>query len=397
MPLTDTQIRQIKASDKTIKLFDGGGLFLQVSPKGGKWWRLKYRFDGKEKLLSLGVYPDVGLKEARQRRQEAKNLLANSIDPSAYKKQQKDDFLAKHVNTFQTIAEEWFIKHQNKWTPSYAKRTLNRLEADIFPWLGDLPMIDITPPLLLKTVRRIEERGAIETAHRLLGICGQIFRYAIATGRAQRDITHDLRGALSPAQSKHFASITDPKKAGELLCTFDSYQGSLIVRSALLFAALVFVRPGELRHAKWADINMDGAEWRYIVTKTKTPHIVPLSKQAIRILQELKPLTGCSEYVFPSARSNRRPMSDNAILAALRRMGIPKEEMSGHGFRAMARTMLDEVLKVRPDYIEHQLAHAVRDPNGRAYNRTAYLPERHEMMQRWADYLDQLRSDHLNQ
>lgn len=391
MPLTDTQTRQAKPGSKVLKLFDGGGLFLQVAKNGGKWWRLKYRFGGKEKLLSLGVYPDIGLKEARERREDAKKLLANGIDPSEHKKQQKEDYTAKHVNTFETIAKEWFVKYQSKWTQGYAGRTLSRLENDIFPWLGSLPITGITPPELLKTLRRIEERGALETAHRLLGICGQIFRYAIATGTAERDITSDLRGALPPSKGSHFASVTEPKRVGELLRMFDTYEGSLIVRSALQFGALVFVRPGELRHAKWSDIDMDKAEWRYLVTKTNTPHIVPLSKQALSILDNLKPLTGASDYVFPSARSNKRPMSDNAILAALRRMGIPKDEMSGHGFRAMARTILDEVLKVRPDYIEHQLAHAVRDPNGRAYNRTAYLPERKEMMQQWADYLDGLK------
>jgi len=391
MPLTDKQIKLYKPESKTKKLYDERGLYLEVAPSGGKWWRLKYRFNRKEKRISLGIYPDISLKEARERRENARKLLANGIDPSEYKKQQKEDYTAKHVNTFETIAKEWFVKYRSKWTKGYADRTLSRLENDIFPWIGSIPIIEIKPPILLQTLRRIEDRGALETAHRLLGICGQIFRYAIATGTAERDITGDLRGALPPSKGSHFASITEPKRVGELLRMFDTYEGSLIVRSALQFGALVFVRPGELRHAKWSDINLDTAEWRYLVTKTNTPHIVPLSKQALSILDNLRPLTGESDYVFPSARSNKRPMSDNAILAALRRMGIPKDEMSGHGFRAMARTILDEVLKVRPDYIEHQLAHAVRDPNGRAYNRTAYLPERKQMMQQWADYLDHLK------
>lgn len=243
-------------------------------------------------------------------------------------------------------------------------------------------------------IRRIEQRGALETAHRALGNCGQVFRYAVATGRAERDPTGDLKGALPPVKGTHFAAVTDSKKVGEVLQAIDAYEGTLIVRCALRLAPLVFVRPGELRHAEWADIDLDAAEWPYTVSKTNTQHIVPLSRQAVEILQELNPLTGQGQYVFPSARNPKgdRPMSDNAILAAMRRMGISKEEMSGHGFRAMARTILDEVLGFRPDFIEHQLAHAVRDPNGRAYNRTAHLPERRKMMQAWADYLDKLKA-----
>ena len=272
---------------------------------------------------------------------------------------------------------------------------VSRLERDIFPWMGSRPVAAITAPELLAVVRRIEQRGALESAHRTLRICGQVFRYAVATGRAQRDPTGDLRGALPPVKGGHFAAITEPKQVGPLLRVLDGYQGTLIVRCALRLAPLVFARPGELRHARWSDIDLETAEWRYTVTKTSIPHIVPLSRQAVAILRELYPLTGQGRYVFPSARTPRgdRPMSDNAILAALRRMGIGKEEMTGHGFRAMARTILDEVLGFRPDFIEHQLAHAVRDPNGRAYNRTAYLPERKKMMQMWADYLDQLKAD----
>ena len=274
-----------------------------------------------------------------------------------------------------------------------SRRTyLTRFERDIFPWVGTRPIADLTAPELLTTVRRIEKRGALETAHRALGNCGQVFRYAIATGRAKRDPSVDLRGALPPVKAEHFAAITDPKRVGALLRAIDGYEGSLTVRCALRLAPLVFVRPGELRHAEWAAMDLDGAEWRYTVTKTNTPHIVPLASQAVAILRELKPLTGRGRYVFSSARSSQRPMSDNAILAAMRRMGIAKDEMSGHGFRAMARTILDEVLSFRPDFIEHQLAHAVRDPNGRAYNRTAHLAERRKMMQAWADYLDKLKN-----
>jgi integrase len=268
------------------------------------------------------------------------------------------------------------------------------LERDIFPWIGGQPIANITPPQLLDVIRRIENRGAIETAHRALANCGQVFRYAVATGRAERDPSGDLRGALPPVKGTHFASVTELGKVTEVLRAMDNYEGTFPVQCALRLAPLVFVRPGELRHAQWADIDLDTAEWRYNVSKTDTQHIVPLAKQAITILLEIRPLTGHGRYVFPSARNPKgdRPMSDNAILAAMRRMGIGKDEMSGHGFRAMARTILDEVLGFRPDFIEHQLAHAVRDPNGRAYNRTAHLPARHKMMQEWADYLDKLKS-----
>ena len=391
MSLTDTQIKQFKPQAKTKKLYDERGLYLEVAPSGGKWWRLKYRFNGKEKRISLGVYPDVTLKEARARRDEAKIQLSNGIDPSVYRKQQKQDYIDEHVNTFGTIAQEWFAKHKDQWTKGYADRTRSRLERDVMPWLGTLPINAITAPELLKTVRRIDDRGARETAHRVLNICSHIFRYAVATGAMDRDITTDLKGAIPPARGKHFAAVVEPHRIGELLRMFDDYRGSLVVRCALRLAPLVFVRPGELRQAKWADIDLDTAQWSYLVTKTQTPHIVPLAEQAIDILKEIHPLTGNDIYVFPSQRSNKRPMSDNAILAALRRMGIAKDEMSGHGFRAMARTILDEVLHVRPDYIEHQLAHAVRDPNGRAYNRTKHLQERRNMMQLWADYLDKLK------
>ncbi len=253
-------------------------------------------------------------------------------------------------------------------------------------------MAGIKAPELLAAARKIEARGALETAHRTLGACGQVFRYAVATGRAERDPTGDLRGALPPFKGEHFAAITEPKRVGQLLREIDGYTGTFAVRCALRLAPMVFVHPGELRRAKWADIDLDTAEWCYVVTKTDTPHIVPLAAQAVTILRELHAFTGSSPYVFPSVRSWQRPMSNNAILAAFRRMGIAKDEMSGHGFRAMARTILDEVLGVRPDFIEHQLAHAVRDPNGRAYNRTAHLVERRKMMQQWADYFDKLKA-----
>jgi integrase len=299
--------------------------------------------------------------------------------------------LERTVNSFEIVAREWFVRHSPSWVKSHSDKIIQRFERDIFPWIGNTPISEVTPPILLSVIRRIEERGALETAHRALNTCGQVFRYSIATGRSERDCSQDLKGALPPVKAKHFAAQTDPKRFGDLLKIFEDYHGSLIVRCALRLAPLVFVRPGELRHAKWKDIDFEAAQWSYIVTKTNSPHIVPLASQAIAILKELHPLTGNSTFIFPSARSNARPMSDNAILAALRRVGIGKEEATGHGFRATARTLLDEVLRIPPHLIEHQLAHAVRDPNGRAYNRTTHLLERKKMMQDWADYIDSLK------
>jgi integrase len=392
MALTDTAIRNTKPADNPLKLTDERGLYLLLKPNGSRWWRFDYRYGGKRKTLSMGVYPDVSLKEARNRRDEARKLLASDVDPGENRKAVKAAKIEKAANSFEVVAREWYAKYSPIWNSSHGERILRRFERDIFPWMGSKPIAEIAAPELLATVRRIEGRGAVETAHRALGNCGQVFRYAIATGRATRDISADLRGALPPVKGEHFAAITEPKQVGALLRAIDGYTGSHVVRCALRLAPLVFVRPGELRKAEWKDIDLDAAEWRYTVTKTNTPHIVPLSTQAVEIFKELQALTDRSRFVFPGARTNGRPMSDNAILAALRRMGIDKEEMSGHGFRAMARTILDEVLGVRPDFIEHQLAHAVRDPNGRAYNRTAHLPERRKMMQQWADYLDKLKA-----
>jgi integrase len=392
MPLTNTTIRNAKAGKKTLKFFDERGLYLEVSPTGGKWWRLKYRFGGKEKRLSLGIYPDVALKDARDRLDDSRKLLADGIDPSEYRKATKAAQTDRNANSFELITREWFAKYSPTWAPNHGTRLIRLFERDIFPWLGSKPISEITAPDLLAVLRRIEARGALDTSHRALGNCGQVFRYAVATGRCQRDPSSDLRGALPPVRGKHFAATTEPKLFAAILRAMDGYEGMLTVRCALRLAPLLFVRPGELRSAEWKDIDLDTAQWCYTASKTKTPHIVPLARQAVAILRELQPLTGNGRFVFPGARSNKRHMSDNAILAAMRRMGIDKTEMSGHGFRAVARTILDEVLGVRPDFIEHQLAHAVRDPNGRAYNRTAHLPERREMMQQWADYLDKLKA-----
>ena len=392
MALTDTKIRNAKPGEKPVKLSDGGGMYLLVTPKGGKCWRLKYRFDGKEKVLALGTYPEVSLLQARQRREEARSLLANGVDPGEIKKAQK---IARNQagDSFEVVGREWYAKFSAAWSSCHAATTIRRLEKDVFPVLGGRPVGEVKAPELLAMLRRVESRGALETAHRIRTICGQIFRYAIATGRAERDPAADLKGALPPYKKSHLAAITDPKHVAELLRAIDGYSGSFVVKCALQLAPLVFVRPGELRQAEWEEIDLDAGEWLIPAErmKMKQAHLVPLSPQAVAILHDLKAVTGVSRYVFPSARSNARPMSNNAINAALRRMGFDKDVMTGHGFRAMARTILDEVLGFRPDFIEHQLAHAVKDPNGRAYNRTAHLAERKKMMQAWADYLDNLK------
>lgn len=391
MPLTDPACKNAKPKDKPFKISDEKGMYLLVHTNGSKYFRLKYRFGGKEKTLALGVYPDTSLKEAREKRDAAKKQIANGIDPGLDRKIKKT---GATENSFQAVALEWYEKNMLTKSESHRIRTLRQLERDIFPWIGGRPIADIKAPELLSTLRRIESRNAIETAHRALQTSGQIFRYGIATGRCERDISADLKGALTAVNGGNFASMTDPQQVGPLLRAIDDYSGTFIVKCALQLAPLVFVRPGELRQAEWAHIDLDAKEWRYLVTKTQTQHIVPLSRQAVEVLTSLHPLTGSGRFVFPSARTpnGSRAMSDVALLAALRRMGFDKTEMSVHGFRAMARTILDEGLGFRPDFIEHQLAHAVKDPNGRAYNRTAHLPERRKMMQAWADYLDGLKN-----
>jgi integrase len=394
MSLSDTTVKNAKSNpDKPYKLPDEKGMYLLVNQNGSKYFRLKYRFAGKEKVLALGVYPDTSLKQAREKRDEARKQLAEGIDPSENRKAVKSSKAESAANSFEVIAREWGGKKVDTWVDKN-NRSKRMLERNIFPWLGSKPITDILPKDILECLRRVEDRGTIETAHRTLQICGQVYRYAVATGRAERDITPDLRGALPPAKGEHFAAITEPKQVAELLRAIDSYQGSLPAVCALKLAPLVFVRPGELRAAEWQHIDLDAKEWRYYVSKTSVQHIVPLSTQAVAILEELHPFSGHGRFVFPSERTPRgdRCMSDNTLNAALKRLGYGKDVMTAHGFRAMARTILDEVLGVRPDFIEHQLAHAVKDPNGRAYNRTAHLPERHKMMQQWADYLDSLKS-----
>ncbi|WP_029457263.1 tyrosine-type recombinase/integrase [Solidesulfovibrio alcoholivorans] len=392
MPLTDLAVRNAKPSAKTVRLRDERGLYLEVSPKGGKWWRLRYTFQGKENMLSLGVYPDVSLKDARERRDAARKHLAQGIDPSKIRQEEKAEAAAEAL-TFEHVAREWYERFKPKWSPSHSLDVIQRLEKNVFPSLGPRPIRDITAPELLAAVRLIEGRGAVESARRILQMCGQIFRYAIATGQADRDIAADLRGSLPPAREKHHASITDPKAVAQLLRAIDGYQGAFMVLCALRLAPLVFVRPGELRHAEWSEIDFDKAEWRIPgpKMKMKEQHIVPLSTQAIAILRELHPLTGAGKYVFPSVRSSSRAMSENTVLAALRRMGYTKDEMTGHGFRSMASTLLNE-LGWNRDAIERQLAHAERNAVRAAYNFAEHLPERRRMMQSWADYLDTLKA-----
>lgn len=391
--LTDTAIRKAKPGAKPAKLADGGGLYLLLRPDGARWWRWDYRrpVTGKRNTLSLGTYPETGLAEARARHAEARKALAAGIDPGEQRKAEKAAGLERAGNSFEVVAREWLAKQT--WVPGYRDKVDAWLVNDVFPYIGGKPVAEVTAPDFLRVARRIEERGAVESAHRILQNCGQVMRYAIATGRADRNPVADLKGALTTAEGRHHAAITDPLALGGLLRAIDGYSGDPVTRAALKLSGLLFVRPGELRHAEWEEIDLDKAEWNIPAGKMKMrmPHLVPLCDEAVAILRELHPLTGRGQYVFPGGRSPKRPMSDNAINAALRRMGYGSDVMTAHGFRATARTLLDEVLGYRPDYIEHQLAHAVKDPNGRAYNRTAHLAERRKMMQGWADYLDNLR------
>ena len=389
MALTATTIKTCKPKDKAYKLTDGGGLYMLVSPRGGKWWRFDYRFQSKRKTLSMGVYPAISLKDARDRRDEAKKQLANGIDPAMVRKSQKHQ--QSQPNTFEAVAREWHDKFKPGWSDTHASRLLRLLERDIFPWLGSMPVSDVSSPLLLQTIRRIETRS-LDTAHRAMQNCGQVFRYAIATGRQQNDPTHALKGAIPPIRDNHFASITHPEQIGPLLRAIEGYKGEFITQSALRLGPLVFVRPGELRHAEWSEINLEIGEWRIPSEKMKMgqPHIVPLARQSIVLLTDLQPLTGTGQYLFPSVRSLDRPLSENTINAALRRLGYTKDEMTGHGFRSMASTLLNEQGWNR-DHIERQLAHAERNKIRAAYNYADYLPERRKMMQAWADYLDTLK------
>jgi len=393
MPLTDTKLRNAKPGEKAQKLFDGGGLFLLVTPKGGKAWRLKYRFEGKEKLLAFSTYPEVSLSIAREKRDAARKQVAAGIDPGAVRKAEKQSGADRAANSFEAVTREWLAKYGPTWSPGHIINITCRMQRDVFPWIGGKPIAEIKAPELLGVLRRVESRGLLSTAHRIQGYCGQIFRYAVVTGRAERDPTADIKGALPPSAKSHYAAIIDPKELVGLLRALDIYKGSPIVKGAMLFGAYTAVRPGELRQAEWEEIDFEAEQWNIPAgkMKMKLAHIVPLSRQALAALEELRPLTGNGRYVFPNMRAAARPMSDNAIMAALATMGY-RDQHSGHGWRATFRTIGDEVLQFRPDFIEHQLAHAVKDPNGRAYNRTSFLADRRIMMQTWTDYLDGLKN-----
>jgi len=391
MPLTDKQAKAAAPAEKTYRLTDGGGLYLEITPAGGKYWRMKYRFAGKEKRLAIGVYPTVTLKAARAARDTAKLQLADGIDPSANKRAKKLATKAAIANSFELLAREWFEVKMKDRSKDHRARTLRAMERDLFPALGSRPVNDITPAELLQVLRKIEARGTIETAHRVKQTASAVFRYGVATSRCERDPSADLKGALATHKTKHLAAITDPAEAGRLMLAIEGYTGTPVVKAALQCSALWFCRPGEVRHLEWAQVNWEESRLEFAAEKTGLDHIVPLSRQSIEILRELEPITSRSRYVFPSARGASRPLSENGVRAALRTLGFTNDQMTPHGFRAMARTLLDEVLGYPPHIIEQQLAHAVQDAMGRAYNRTQHLEQRRKMMQHWADYLDQLR------
>ncbi len=389
-------------------------MYLEVAPSGGKWWRLKYRLAGVEKRLSLGTYPETSLKAAREKRDAARALIVQGIDPSDARKASKAQAQVTEADaareaaglppqdSFEQIAREWYETRREDWSPSYGQKIMRRLEADVFPWLGAQPIISITPPMVLAVLRRVEGRGVVETAHRALENCGQVFRYAVATGRIVSDPARDLKDALRRPMVKHFPAITSPQRLGTLLRAIHSYRGTPVVTAALKLLPMLLLRPGELRQGEWSEIDLAGAMWAVPAARMKRekagklygkPHLVPLAHQAVAILEELQPVTGRGVMVFRGERTHARPMSDAAINAALRAMGFSADEVTGHGFRATARTMLVERLGVAETVVEAQLAHSVKDSLGRAYNRTEFVAERVAMMQRWADYLDELRAD----
>lgn len=405
-------IKVAMATEQARKLSDGGGLVLDVRPTGSGWWRIRYWRNSRENMLSLGVYPRVSLKQAREQRDEARRLLANGSDPSAKRAVDKAAQAVKAEaarlaaaglpgpGTFDHAAREWHARMSPSWSPGHAAKVMALLENDLLPYLGVRPLAEVTAPELLKQARRVEARGAVETAYRALKIAGAVFRHGVQHGYCDSDPTRDLKGAVVLPVAKHRAAVTDPSKLGELLRAIDAYQGTPVVRAALALAPLVFVRPGELRKAEWAEIDLDGATWTIPAARMKgrlkaklngPAHVVPLAPQAVAILRDLHPLTGRGLYVFPSPLTEDRPLSDNGVLSALRRMGFGKDEMTGHGFRATARTILAERLNIDTNVIEAQLAHAVGDALGRAYNRTKFMDQRRDMMKKWADYLDRLR------
>jgi integrase len=394
--LTDQAIRSAKPGEKPYRITDGRGLFLLIKPNGGKLWRYNYRFNGLQKTLALGVYPDTSAKLARQKLDDARQLLAKGVDPSGRRQAEK----IAVANTFESVAREWLTVQEKKLAATTYAKAVWALETLIFPFIGNRPINEIKAADVLKVVRRIEDRGLHETAHRARQRCSQVFRFGIVTERCEHDITADLRGALAPVTATHHASVTEPEKIGQLLRDIESYRGNTVTWYALRLAAHMFVRPGELRHAEWSEFDLEGKEpcWRIPAHKMKMrePHIVPLSRQVTAWLKELHGLTGKGTLVFPSLLSTQRPISENTVNMALRRMGYDNETMTGHGFRSMASTSLNEQ-GWHPDVIELQLAHAERNKVRSAYNRAQRLPERRAMMQHWSDYLDELRTnaDHL--
>ncbi|HNQ08820.1 MAG TPA: integrase arm-type DNA-binding domain-containing protein [Giesbergeria sp.] len=403
MALTDTFVKNAKYSGRPAgdKHSDGGGLFLLVK-SGGKYWRMAYRYGGKQKTLAFGAYPAVTLAQARKKRDAAKELLAQDIDPGVIRRAEKAATKAAAANTFEAIARELHAIKAPGWSPLYAARWLERMEKDLFPSIGRMPVGDVTAPILLSVLRRVESRGARETAHTLRQTAGQVFRYAVQTGRADRSPAADLHGALQPVVVKHMAAILEPVKAGELLRAIDGYSGQPITRAALQLSALLFQRPGNIRSMEWAWVDLDKAMLTIPAQAMKRtvqgkingrPHLVPLAPQAVAILRELVPLTGHGRFVFPGLRTHDRPMSDNTVNAALRRLGFSGDEMSAHGFRAMARTiMVERMPGISADVLEAQLAHGKSGPLGAAYDRADFMQQRVEMMTRWADYLDELRN-----
>jgi len=395
MALTVAAIKSAKIPDgkKQTKISDGGGLYLLVKPSG-KYWKLKYRFAEKEKTLSLGVFPFVSLKEARDKRYQAKKLLEQNIDPNQNKQAARRKAVAEaRAATFEGVTRELLDKNKAKWSASYAKKTESRFERNIFPWIGSLKIDDIEAPDVLAVIQKAEKANHFEMAHKIKSLCGQVFRYAVATGRIKSDPSRDLQGALAPVVVNHRATITEPKRIGALLRAIETFEGTFVVRCALLITPLVFVRPGELRRAEWSEVDFDAAEWRIPAEKMKmrVVHIVPLADQVVTILKELQPLTGRGKYIFPSIQNPSRPMSENTVNAALRRLGFGKDEICAHGFRAMASTLLHEQ-GWDSDVIERQLAHKEGNAIKNAYNHARHLPERVKLMQHWADYLDGLRT-----
>lgn len=405
-PLSDPQVSKAKPKEKDCKLSDGGGLYLLITAQkhdkagkslpSSKLWRFKYRFEDKEKLLALGQYPAVSLADARQRRDDARKLLANGQDPAAIKKAVQEAAVVAAASVFEVVAGEWFEKRRPEWVESHAVSVKGRLDNYILPAFGSKPIAEVTAADVRAMLLKIEARGTVEAAKRVKVICGQIFRHAVAHGLLE----YDPSAALKPSElfrkveKKHFAAVTDPKELAPLLRSIEGYSGGMETRCALRLLPLLLMRPGELRHLEWSEIDVEAAQVNIPAEKMKmrNAHTVPLSKQALAILEEIRPLTGSGKYVFHSVRSVERPISDNTLNACFRRMGYNSDTVTAHGFRATARTILDEVLGFRPDIIEHQLAHAVRDANGRAYNRTSFLEDRRRMMQQWSDYLDGLKA-----